>query len=150
MRPAPDDDVLATLTPFRRRHTVTDEAAEPAAGAEPTLWYVTVTVAGPEAEPCAVHGCLERLATERPFVVSARYRANRAEVRYWDESDDVAVVVGQALRMWSDHRGSADLPDWHVVGLEVVDRETARRRWPVGEQPQVQVLGEIRPLDDLV
>ena len=33
-----------------------------------------------------------------------------------------------ALRMWNEHRVSADLPAWKVVGLEVIDRETYQAR----------------------
>lgn len=114
---------------------------------DPVLWFVTVTVAGPAADGDEVRRALERLSHERPFVVSARYSDDRAEVRYWDESDDVAVAAAQALRMWRDHTATARLPEWRVVGLEVVDRETARRRWDRADEPQVRVLGEIRPLD---
>jgi hypothetical protein len=34
-----------------------------------------------------------------------------------------------------------------VVGLEVVDRDTARRRWQEPVRAQVGELGEIRPLE---
>lgn len=114
---------------------------------EPVLWYVTVTVAGPATSPCDVRTALERLSEERPFLVSARYAADRAEVVYWDESDDVTVAAAQALRMWHDHLASAQLPDWRVVGLEVLDRVTARLRRDRCED-RVRVLGEIRPYDD--
>lgn len=119
----------------------------PSDGEDPTLWFVTVTLGGDPLEPTETRAALERLSIERPFVVSARYGAARAEVRYWDECDDVAVAVGQALRMWSDHKASARLPAWRVVGLEVLDRETARRQWDASDRPRVQVLGEIRPFD---
>ncbi len=111
------------------------------------MWFVTVTVTGDAVEPELVRLALVRLADERPFMVSARYRADRAEVRYWDESDGVAVAAAQGLRLWDDHRRSAGLPPWRVVGLEVVDREAARRRWEHEEHPSVLVLGEVRPMD---
>jgi hypothetical protein len=114
---------------------------------EPALWFVTVTVAGAPLPPEQVHRHLETLAHERPFVVSARYRGERAVVRYWDESDDIAVAVAQGLRMWRDHRSSAGLPDWRVVCLEVIDRDTARSRWQVADGPDVTVLGEILPME---
>jgi hypothetical protein len=117
-------------------------------GADPTLWFVTVTLGGDPLEPGEIRAALERLSLERPFVVSARYGAARAEVRYWDECDDVTVAVDQALRMWSDHVESARLPAWRVVGLEVLDRETARLQWDgAADRRRVQVLGEIRPFD---
>ena len=90
---------------------------------------------------------LERLSAERPFLVSAGYTSTRAEVRYWDESVDVEGALAQALRMWSDHQHSADLPPWRVVGLEVVDRATARRRWRSPAPQPVSTLGEIRALE---
>jgi hypothetical protein len=111
------------------------------------MWYVTVTVTGPAMDTESVRQSLERLSAERPFVVSAGYSADRAEVRYWEESDEVSVAVTQALRMWDDHAGTARLPRWRVVGLEVIDRQTARRRWDQAGEPQVFVLGEIRPLE---
>ena len=116
-------------------------------GTDPTLWFVTVTLGGEPCEPTETRAALERLSIERPFVVSARYGAARAEVRYWDECEDVAVAVDQALRMWSDHVESAGLPPWRVVGLEVLDRETARLQWDGADRRRVQVLGEIRPFD---
>lgn len=120
---------------------------KPTDGSDPTLWFVTVTLGGHALEPTETRAALERLSIERPFVVSARYGATRAEVRYWDECDDVAVAVEQALRMWSDHVESARLPAWRVVGLEVLDRETARLQWDGADRRRVQVLGEIRPFD---
>jgi hypothetical protein len=116
-------------------------------GSDPTLWFVTVTLGGDPLEPTETRAALERLSIERPFVVSARYAAARAEVRYWDEGEDVSVAIAQALRMWSDHAESAKLPKWRVVGLEVLDRETARLQWDGADRRRVQVLGEIRPFE---
>jgi len=143
-----DDEKTATLTPLRR-HRQGCEVADGGAVAteESVMWFVTVTVSGPPADTDSVRSSLERLSAERPFVVSARYSADRAEVRYWDESDEVEVAVSQALRMWRDHALTARLPRWRVVGVEVVDRETARLRWDKAGEPQVFVLGEIRRMD---
>jgi hypothetical protein len=33
-----------------------------------------------------------------------------------------------ALRVWNEHRESADLPPWKVVGLEVIEQETYQSR----------------------
>jgi hypothetical protein len=114
----------------------------------PQLWFVTVSVAGDPIEPDQVRLGLERLSIERPFVTGARYRADRAEVRYWEECDDAAGAIAQAMRMWSDHEVTALLPAWQVVGLEVVDRATARRRWRRGDRPHIRVLGEICPMEE--
>ena len=73
--------------------------------------------------------------------------ATRAEVRYWDEGDDVSAAIDQALRLWDDHAESAQLPKWKIVGLEVLDRETARRQWDSADRRRVGVPGEIRPFE---
>lgn len=97
--------------------------------------------------PEEVRAALERLSVEQPFLVSAGYAGTRAEIRYWDESVDVEGAVVQALRLWSEHERSASLPPWRVVGLEVVDRDTARRRWESQAVQPVSTLGEIRELE---
>ena len=33
-----------------------------------------------------------------------------------------------ALRLWNEHRESAELPPWKVVGLEVIEQETYQSR----------------------
>ena len=92
------------------------------------LWHVTVTVAGPAVCPDEVRAGLERLGLDHPFLMSGRYAADRAEVRYWEEAPDVHDALAMALRLWGEHRVTAGLPAWSIVGLEVVDRETYRRR----------------------
>lgn len=148
MLPEPGDDD-AIVDAFLRVPMTRRTGPRPADGSDPTLWFVTVTLGGDPLEPTETKAALERLSIERPFVVSARYAAGRAEVRYWDECEDVSVAIDQALRMWSDHEESARLPRWRVVGLEVLDRETARLQWDGADRRRVQVLGEIRPFDAL-
>jgi hypothetical protein len=92
------------------------------------LWHVTLTVAGDDQETSAVHEALVRLQSERPFMHSLRYSEGRAEIRYWEEGEDMLDAASLALRMWSEHRVSAALPNWKVVGLEVVERETFQSR----------------------
>jgi hypothetical protein len=75
-----------------------------------------------------VRAALVRLLRERPFIHSARYDDGRAELRYWEESPDMVDAASLALRLWNEHRTSADLPDWEVVGLEVVDQGTHKFR----------------------
>ena len=87
------------------------------------LWHVRVTVAGPETEPFVVRRAMQRLAEERPFLESLRYGPDRAEICYWDEADSLVDAGSLALRLWSEHRESANLPPWDVVGLEVRERE---------------------------
>ena len=39
-------------------------------------------------------------------------------------------VASLAMRLWNEHRESAKLPDWEVVGLEVVEKDLRERRRP--------------------
>ena len=92
------------------------------------FWHVTLTVAGSPMPEQEIRRGLERLSHEHPFLLSGRYGSDRAEVRYWEEAPDADTVAGLALRLWEDHRDSAALPLWRVVGVEVVDRDTFHRR----------------------
>ena len=98
------------------------------------LWSVTLTVAGAETDPGCLRAALDRLLAERPFLSSVRYSATRVELRYWDEARDVDDAAAMALRLWPEHRSSAGLPPWSVVGVEVVDRATVEHR--VDQQAQ--------------
>lgn len=73
-------------------------------------------------EPVLVRAALIRLSAERPFMDSMRYASDRAEVSFWDEGESMLDVASLALRLWSEHRSSASLPAWEVVGLEVLER----------------------------
>ena len=83
------------------------------------LWHVTVTVAGDAVEPLIVRNALRRLSDQRPFLHSLKYAGGRAEIQYWDEAESLLDASSLALRVWNEHRESADLPRWEVVGLEV-------------------------------
>ena len=143
-----DDQPLATLTPLRGI-TIgpSTRRKRPAHREEPALWFVTITVSGERTTADSVREGLERLSEEQPFLVSAAYASSRAEVRYWDESVDIEGAVAQALKLWDEHQTTARLPAWKVVGLEVVDRDTARRRVVDPVRAQVGELGEIRPME---
>lgn len=92
------------------------------------LWHVTLTVAGEPRPVEDVLAALERLGAERPFLMSGFYAESRAELRYWDEASECEDACAMALRLWPDHRASAGLPPWRVVGLEVLERGQHRRR----------------------
>lgn len=113
-------------------------------GASP-MWFVKVTIGGERLPVTHVRKELERLSTDRGFVVSVRYEDDRAEVRYWDECADADQAVQQALSLWSDDEVPARLRGWQVTGLEVADRDTARRQWDRGDHPYVLALGEVLP-----
>jgi hypothetical protein len=113
----------------------------------PELWFVKVTVGGPRLSSKRVEHALGQLSIERAFLASARFDAERAEIRYWDECGDAEVAIRQALSLWGDDEVFARLPGWRVIGLEVVDRQTVRRQWDRGDHPRVFALGEIVPFD---
>ena len=87
------------------------------------LWHVKITVAGPETEPFVVRRAMQRLAEERPFLESLRYGPDRAEICSGEEGVARVDAGPFGLRVWPEHRDSARLPPWDVVGLEVRERE---------------------------
>ena len=116
------------------------------ASPELSLWHVTVVVSGAEVEVEQLRTALDQLRRQHPFLASVRYAADRVEIRYWDEAEDIDDAAAMALRIWPENRDSAGLPDWRVVGLEVLDRGTLRERSDRGLVPPSLVLGEVRPL----
>jgi hypothetical protein len=112
----------------------------------PTMWHVTLTVAGDPVSSDSIKAALERLSEQHPFLLAGRFASDRAEVRYWEEADDAEAAVSLALHLWNEHVDSAGLPSWEVVGVEVVDRETFHRRgqW-VAERPGLMAAGRVVP-----
>lgn len=111
-----------------------------------SMWHITLTVAGQTVPEPVIKGALERLSHEHPFLLSGRYAADRAEVRYWEEATDVAAALRMAVLLWDEHIASAQLPPWRVVGVEVVDRETFHRRGRfIHEQPGLVAAGRVIP-----
>ncbi len=92
------------------------------------LWHVTLTVAGDAVEVMLVRASLARLREERPFLDTLEYTATSAELQYWDEGDGMLDVASLALRLWAEHRESAGLPCWEIVGLEVVEKSIRESR----------------------
>lgn len=92
------------------------------------MWHVTLTVGGDSHSLDELLAALQRLTDERPFLLSGRYADDRVELRYWEEAQDCHDACALALRLWFDHRQSAGLPDWSVLGLEVLSREEHQRR----------------------
>jgi hypothetical protein len=109
------------------------------------MWHVTLTVSGDPVDLTEIRAALERLTHERPFLMSARYAADRAEVHYWEEARDVDDAAALALRLWGEHRASAQLPVWRVAGLEVVDRATFQLRAGDRRAPALAPAGGVRP-----
>ena len=125
----------------RHLHAVQGESTTPG-----DMWHITLTVAGRITSEPEVKAALERLSHEHPFLLSGRYTADRAEVRYWEEAPDVSTALRMAVLLWDEHIVSAQLPPWKVVGVEVVDRETFHRRGRyIHEQPGLVAAGRVIP-----
>ncbi|WP_406860878.1 hypothetical protein ABZO31_10625 [Streptomyces sp. HUAS MG47] len=99
------------------------------------LWHITLTVSGAEAPLKEVRRGLEQLAHDHPFLLTSRYANDHAEIRYWEEARDLHDAAAVALRLWGEHRQTAKLPPWEIVGLEVIDRETYHQRIAEGYGP---------------
>ncbi|MBO3675182.1 hypothetical protein [Streptomyces sp. NEAU-YJ-81] len=99
------------------------------------LWYITLSVSGSEAPLREVRRALEQLAHDHPFLLTSRYAVDHAEIRYWEEARDLHDAAAVALRLWGEHRASAKLPPWEIVGLEVIDRDTYHQRVAEGYGP---------------
>lgn len=126
------------------RLTVVDgSGVQPEVG---TMWHVTLTVAGDAVPIATIRAALERLSDEHPFLLSGRYAADRAEVRYWEEATEVATALRLAVLLWDEHAVSAQLPAWRVAGVEVIDRETFHRRGrQVHDHPSLVATGRVLP-----
>jgi hypothetical protein len=99
------------------------------------LWHITLSVSGREAPLQDVRQALEQLAHDHPFLLTSRYANDHAEIRYWEEARDLHDAAAVALRLWGEHRQSAKLPPWEIVGLEVIDRDTYHQRIAAGHGP---------------
>lgn len=97
------------------------------------LWHVTLTLAGDQVEPMLVRAALSRLREERPFIDTVEFTGTGAELQYWDEGSAMMDVASLALRLWAEHRESAGLPNWEIVGLEVVEKAVRESRTGVGQ-----------------
>jgi hypothetical protein len=79
-------------------------------------------------EPLLLRRALTRLGEERPFLDSVRSGAASVELQYWDEGESMLDVASLAMRLWNEHRDSANLPAWEVVGLEVLEKQVRATR----------------------
>lgn len=128
---------LASAQPGQREQKLTGarEGARPSEPETSRLWHVTLSVSGAEAPLTDVRRSLERLAHDHPFLLTSRYAHDHAEIRYWEEARDLHDAAAVALRLWGEHRLSAGLPPWEIVGLEVIGRETYHQRVAEGYGP---------------
>ncbi|MFJ5232095.1 hypothetical protein ACIQBJ_19620 [Kitasatospora sp. NPDC088391] len=109
------------------------------------LWHVVLSVAGAATPLPELRTALEKLAHDHSFFLTARYAADHAEVRYWEEARDLHDAAAIALRLWGEHKVSAKLPAWEIVGLEVVDRPTYHKRVAEGFGDPPPQLGGVHP-----
>ncbi len=106
------------------------------------FWHVTLTLGGDAHEPTLVKAALIRLGDQHAFLHSLRYAAQQAEIQYWEEAEEMLDAAAMALRVWHEHRTSAGLPRWQVLGLEILERGTFSAR----SDPRVPLgLGLNRP-----
>ena len=92
-------------------------------------WHVTLTLGGEPVEPMLLRRALTRLGEERPFLDSVRPTgASGVELQFWDEGESMLDVASLAMRLWNEHRESANLPTWEVVGLEVLEKHVRATR----------------------
>jgi hypothetical protein len=122
-------------------HRETDGEGHPVS----RLWHVTLSVSGGEAPIADVRRALEQLAHDHPFLLTSRYAVDHAEIRYWEEARDLHDAAAVALRLWGEHRSTARLPPWEIVGLEVIDRDTYHQRVAEGYGPPPAARVGIQP-----
>jgi hypothetical protein len=97
-------------------------------------WHVTLTLAGEPAEPLIIRGAMQRLNDERQFLDSVISNGHSVEIQFWDQGENMLDVASLAMRLWNEHRESARLPDWEVVGLEIVEKDVRDRRGALGRR----------------
>ncbi len=109
------------------------------------LWHVTVTAAGNARDPAIVRDAMERLGHQHAFLHSIRYAHDRAEICYWEEAPEMLDAAAMAMRVWNEHRETAGLPSWEVVGLEVLERATYQARQQPATRPRAVAVGLSSP-----
>ncbi|MER7620118.1 hypothetical protein [Streptomyces sp. NPDC126503] len=131
------DQARNRVTDRTTEGTTETPAARAAAEERPVskLWHITLSVSGVESPLQEVRRGLEQLAHDHPFLLTSRYANDHAEIRYWEEARDLHDAAAVALRLWGEHRQTAKLPPWEIVGLEVIDRETYHQRIAEGYGP---------------
>ncbi|WBP88894.1 hypothetical protein [Kitasatospora cathayae] len=122
-----------------------ESAQPPGVPEQARLWHVVLSVAGQTTPLSSLRASLERLAHDHSFFLTARYAADHAEIRYWEQARDLHDAAAIALRLWGEHKVTANLPPWEIVGLEVVDRATYQKRVAEGFGGPPPQLGGVYP-----
>ena len=97
-------------------------------------WHVTLTLSGAPVEPLIVRAAMQRLNEERLFLDSVTSTGESVEIQFWDQGENMLDVASLAMRLWNEHRDSAKLPDWEVVGLEIVEKDVREKRLSLGRR----------------
>lgn len=100
-------------------------------------WHVTLTLSGETVEPLIVRAAMQRLNEERLFLDSVTSTGDSVEIQFWDQGENMLDVASLAMRLWNEHRESAKLPDWEVVGLEIVEKDVRERRSSLGRSARL-------------
>jgi hypothetical protein len=129
----------------RGEHAGTGSRSEQADEETPRLWHVVLSLAGKATPLAELRRGLEQLAHDHPFLLTGRYAEDHAEIRYWEQAPDLHDAAALALRLWGEHKASAQLPAWEIVGLEVVDRATYHKRIAEGFGDPPAFLGGVHP-----
>ncbi len=129
----------------RELRPATGPVESPPPAEQGRLWHVVLSVAGEVTPLGELRSGLERLAHDHSFFLTARYAADHAEIRYWEQARDLHDAAAMALRLWGEHKASAKLPPWEIVGLEVVDRATYHQRLAEGFADPPPQLGGVHP-----
>ncbi len=114
------------------------------ASAPGILWHVTILVSGKPTATSQISAAMRRLCDLDPGNMGARYQADPAELQFWDEGADIEQVMVAAVRLWQRSRAAAGLPDWSLVGVEVLDRGLWRERQAAPASPIAP--GSVSPL----
>jgi hypothetical protein len=106
---------------------------------------VVLSVAGRATSLTELKRGLEQLAHDHTPFLTARYAVDHGEIRYWEQAEHLQDAAAMALRLWGEHRATAQLPPWEIVGLEVVDRPTYHKRIAEGYGESRAFLGGVHP-----
>ena len=114
-------------------------------GGRSRLWHVVLSVAGRPTPLTELKRGLEQLAHDHTPFMTARYATDHGEIRYWEQAEDLQDAAAMALRLWGEHKATAQLPPWEIVGLEVVDRSTYHQRIAEGYGEARAFLSGVHP-----
>ena len=134
----------ATQAPPGSNRATTAPAAEEDGGRS-RLWHVVLSVAGSPIPLTELKRGLEQLAHDHTPFMTARYATDHGEIRYWEQAEDLQDAAAMALRLWGEHKSTAQLPPWEIVGLEVVDRPTYHKRIAEGHGEARAFLSGVHP-----